>query len=277
MLTVGSLFSGIGGLELGLERTGGFRTLWQCEIDPYCRAVLRKHWPDVYCYEDIRDINGETEPVDVLCGGFPCQPVSVAGKGLAQEDPRWLWPEFARVVGLLQPRYVIVENVPGLRKRGLSNVVGDLAALGYDAEWNIVSAASVGAPHLRKRLFVVAYPRSKHLRLERGGIERQGGEGALLTTRDGEARIVGALADANGSIGFGPRATSETLFQLAPLERLRRRCSSDGGQWAAEPNVGRVADGVSDRLDKLRLLGNSVVPQVAQFVGELILGDRVAC
>src|SRR5438067_2470692 len=106
---------------------------WQCVIDPYCRAVLGHHWPGLRIYEDIRDIDATAERVDLICGGFPCQPVSLAGKGLAQEDPRWLWPEFARVVGDLRPQYVVVENVPGLVKRGLGDVITGLAEMGYDA------------------------------------------------------------------------------------------------------------------------------------------------
>ena len=136
-LTVGSLFSGIGGFDLGLERAG-MRVVWQVENDAYCRKVLAKHWPDVPCYEDIHDCGAHNlEEVDVICGGFPCQPVSVAGKQLAQDDERWLWPEFARLVGELRPRHVFVENVPGILVRGLGDVLGDLAALGYDAEWGL--------------------------------------------------------------------------------------------------------------------------------------------
>lgn len=179
-LTVGSLFSGIGGLDLGLERAG-MQVKWNCEIDPYCREVLAHHWPGVKQYDDIRDVDASAERVDLICGGFPCQPVSLAGRGLAQADPRWLWPEFKRVVGELRPRYVLVENVPGLATRGLGLVVGDLSALGYDAEWQVVSAASVGAPHIRERIFVVAYPCGERRQQDAGrshGNETQDAGGA---------------------------------------------------------------------------------------------------
>ena len=161
-LTVGSLFSGIGGFEFGLERTGGFKTVWQCEIDPFCLKVLEKHWPGVKRFADIKKMGVEEEipHVDVVCGGFPCQPVSCAGKRKGKEDERWLWPEFCRVVRSVRPEWVLIENVPGLLSadsgRLFAGILRDLSESGYDAEWNIVSAASVGAPHLRKRVFIVA-------------------------------------------------------------------------------------------------------------------------
>ncbi len=159
-MNVLDLFSGIGGFSLGLERTGGFRTVAFCEIEPYCRAVLRKHWPAVPCFEDVRSLHASDmpEPIDVICGGFPCQDISVAGKGAGIEGTRsGLWSEYARLVGEIRPRYVIVENVAALLGRGMGRVLGDLAALGYDAEWQIISAAEVGAPHLRERVWIVAW------------------------------------------------------------------------------------------------------------------------
>lgn len=214
-LTVGSLFSGIGGFDLGFERAGGFGVRWQVELDPFCRAVLAKHWPTVRRYEDVRSCYGDVadaerrrghqgirrdgqptrfvdadwcrcghqsghhsrgedeclwcscgyflhgnklEPVEVICAGFPCQPVSLAGKQLGQADGRWLWPEVSRLVRELRPRYVALENVPGLLVRGFGDVLGDLAETGYDAEWTCIRAADVGAPHRRERVFVLAYP-----------------------------------------------------------------------------------------------------------------------
>lgn len=159
--TFGSLFAGIGGLDLGLDRAG-WSCKWQVEIDPYCLAVLQKHWPNVPRFGDVKTLTGdELESVDLICGGFPCQPVSCAGKKKGQADERWLWPEFARIIRMVRPRFVLVENVPGLLNanegRAMGEVLGDLAESGYDAEWNRVSAASVGAPHLRERIFIVAY------------------------------------------------------------------------------------------------------------------------
>jgi DNA (cytosine-5)-methyltransferase 1 len=159
-LTVGSLFSGIGGFELGLERTGGFKTVWQCEIDPFCLKVLEKHWPGVKRFADIKKMGVEEEipHVDVICGGFPCQDISCAGKGAGIHAERsGLWWEMLRVVRLVRPRYVLVENVAALLNRGLDEVLGSLAESGYDAEWQMLSAAEFGAPHIRSRLFIISY------------------------------------------------------------------------------------------------------------------------
>lgn len=161
-LKIGSLFSGIGGLELGLERGigNGAHTVWQVEQSEYCRAVLAKHWPDATRYDDVRTVGrSNLASVDVVCGGFPCQDVSHAGKREGIGGARsGLWSEYARIVRELRPHYVVVENVTGLLDRGFGVVLGDLAALGYDAEWSVLSACAVGAPHTRERVFVVAYP-----------------------------------------------------------------------------------------------------------------------
>lgn len=160
MPTLGSLFSGVGGIDLGLER-GGWECRWQVEIEPARRAVLEAHWPKIKRRDDIGAVRRARElgAVDLVAGGFPCQPVSAAGKRLGKKDERWLWPEFARILRLLRPRLALVENVPGLlaRGRGMDDVVGELAAFGYDAEWTSIPAAAVGAPHLRDRVWLVAY------------------------------------------------------------------------------------------------------------------------
>lgn len=284
-MNVGSLFSGIGGLDLGLERAG-MQIKWQCEIDPYCRAVLRHHWPDVPCYEDIHDIDGSAERVDLICGGFPCQPVSLAGKGLAQKDPRWLWPEMARVIGDLRPRYVLVENVPGLVRRGLDLVVTELAEMGYDAEWEIVSAAACGAPHPRERIFVVAYPARDGILADTRCLGCSVGRetedvacppGALEGNRQERQWCRNAVddcradvADAHG-VGWNGRGTAVEETRIFTRQPDGTSGSFGGAKWLPEPNVGRVAHGVSNRLAQLRALGNAVVPQVAETVGRMIL------
>jgi DNA (cytosine-5)-methyltransferase 1 len=202
--TFGSLFSGYGGIDLGLE-AAGFEVAWQVEADPFCRSILHRHWPDIPLYSDIRLVDWRrVRRVDLLAGGFPCQPVSQAGKKLAQEDERWLWPEFARAIRALRPRVVLVENVPGLRSRGFGDVLGDLAACGYDAEWDGISAAAVGAPHLRDRVWLVAWRASEgisdadrvELPIERSRAGQQQGESRAAEPRtDGEA---GPVADAAG-------------------------------------------------------------------------------
>jgi DNA (cytosine-5)-methyltransferase 1 len=158
------LFSGIGGFSYGLERTGGFKTSAFCEIDPFCRAVLRKHWPNVPCYTDVRKLDAarlraDGIAVDAVCGGFPCQDISLAGKGAGILGERsGLWSELARIIGEVRPLYVLLENVAALLGRGLDRVLGDLAALGYDAEWHCIPASAIGAPHVRDRIWIVAYP-----------------------------------------------------------------------------------------------------------------------
>lgn len=263
MLSVGSLFSGIGGIDLGLERAG-MKVLWQCEIDPYCRKVLAKHWPDVRCYEDVRELDETTPKVDLICGGFPCQPVSKAGKRQAEADLRWLWPEFARVIGLLRPRYVLVENVPGLLTKGMGFVLGSLSTLRYDAEWDCVSAAAFGAPHIRDRVFIIAYPVGTTLRQESLGFGRSGDPPFVGT--DGKD---GDVADTS-SPRCGERRRQEGR---ALRDETRGPQSERRSWWAVEPGVGRVADGIPSRVHRLRGLGNAVVPQVAEYVGRLIMED----
>lgn len=137
------------------------RCVWQVEIDEYCRRVLAKHWPDVPKWDDVRTFTGEGfEKADIICAGFPCQPVSGNGKKKVQEDERWLWPETARVIRQLRPKIAVLENVTGLLDRGIGDVLGDMAASGFDAEWDCIPAAAFGAPHLRERIFLVSYPSS---------------------------------------------------------------------------------------------------------------------
>lgn len=185
-LKVGSLFSGIGGLDLGLEQTGGFEVVWQSEIEPYPCAVLKHHWPDVPNHGDITKIDwSQVEPVDVLCGGFPCQDVSLAGKraGVKDGTRSGLWSEFKFAISCLRPRYVLIENVPGLISvdagAGFARVLSDLAEVGYDAEWACVSAADVGAPQKRERVFIVAHTEYPGL----PGAALTGGEGVPASER----------------------------------------------------------------------------------------------
>ena len=260
MLTVGSLFAGIGGFDLGLERAG-MQVKWQVEIDPYCLKVLEKHWPYVRRYTDIKTVDWSgVEPVDLVCGGFPCQPVSVAGKRKGTADERWLWPEFARCLRLLRPRYVILENVPGLLTandgRACAEVLDDLSASGYEFEWQIISAAAVGAPHLRRRLWIVAYAASI-CRYER-----------LLMGSNG-------WSNEAEQVGMGCQNVSDTERQRCEEQWSTRAFETgtimSGSWWSSEPNVGRVAYGVPARAHRLRGLGNAVVPQVVEWIGRQIL------
>lgn len=263
MSTIGSLFSGIGGLELGLEMCGLGPVRWQCDSDPCARAVLEAHWPGVKRYDDVRQIDGKAERADIICGGFPCQPVSVAGKRKVQQDTRWLWPFFAAVIARLRPGVVFIENVPGLRTAGLRDVLADLADLGFDAEWDCFSAEEVGAPHRRRRLFLLAYADCELVRNEsrRGG--REIGTGKAESGCYGET---GAVADADGE---------GQLQQGGPISEVGRWARHGSGAhdaWAIEPDVGRVAHGVPARVDQLRLLGNAVVPQQAALAWRTLAG-----
>lgn len=228
-MRVGSLFAGIGGFDLGLERAG-MRTVWQVEQDAYRRRVLARHFPDARRYEDVRTVDpGELGDAEVICGGFPCKDLSPVGRraGIAGEQSG-LWSHFARVIRGVRPRYVLVENVPGLLVRGLDTVLADLADVGYDAEWDCLPAAALGAPHLRARTFLLAYPRSGR---------------------------------------HGP--PQEPVF-------AGRGIAESCAWWQSEPGLDRLADGLSGRLEQERrarcaALGDSLVPQVAEWIGRRMM------
>jgi len=282
VLTVGSLFSGIGGFDLGLERAG-MRVIWQSEIDPFACAVLRRHWPLIPNHGDIRSIRaGSVERPDVLCGGFPCQDISLAGRGRGLEGERsGLWREFARIVGDLRSRFVLVENVGALTSRGLAAVLGDLAALGFDAEWHVIPAAAVNAPHIRERCFIVAAVADANSRRRKGErisqhVDEQGASGRIADGLGAGRRGNGTVAaDASGERmeGNGP---ARVELALAPtLARLLGRDDSRNF-WTDGPTesaLRRVDDGIPARLDKGRLagLGNAVVPQIAEILGRAIV------
>jgi len=279
VLTVGSLFSGIGGFDLGLERTG-MRVRWQVEIDPYCQRVLAKHWPHVQRYGDIQSVDwGTVEPVDVLCGGFPCQDISLAGKGAGLAGERsGLWFEYAKAIEALTPRYVIIENVAALRSRGLDQVLGALAALGYDAEWHCIPASAVGAPHQRDRVWIVAYPQL-HGRVATtlaGSIEEtirhqsQRPDNTFDVTGASSVPAPSANVADTDIVGTQVQAEGQHASQQVLRGTSEAWRTTVGGFWSVEPNVGRVADGVSGRVDRLKQLGNAVVPQIPELIGRAI-------
>jgi DNA (cytosine-5)-methyltransferase 1 len=244
MLRVLDLFSGIGGFSLGLERTGGFQTVAFCEIEPFCRRVLAKHWPEVPCYDDVRTLTADRLAadgiaVDVICGGFPCQDVSESGPklGLAGEKSG-LWREIARLVREIRPRIVIVENVTGLLYRGLGEVLGNLAEGGYDAEWHSLPASVVGLPQTRDRVWIIAYPREVG---QQASDERlEGRPGPIL----------------------GPQHD-----RLGEARAAAQACA----RWA-----GRGDDGLPAWVDRIAGLGNAVVPQIPELIGRAILAAEAA-
>ena len=362
MMRLLDLFSGIGGFSVGLERAG-FQTVAFCEIDPFCQCVLKKHWPRIPIYDDIRSLTAERLTadgiaVDVISGGFPCQDISVAGPGAGINGARsGLWTHYARIIGEVRPRYAVMENVSALLGRGLERVLGDLAEIGYDAEWHCIPAAAVGAPHRRDRVWIVAYPGRDTIRDESG--RRRGTRGAdtSITGNDGAEGLVadatcqyvngrgssgqgwrhehtnggGAMADADdkGELqscrGFGQErrwigdssafvANADKPRLEGRIGRLLQECTEQriawanssllhtdstgphastqqriySGQegagswhgesqrpdwWLTEPDVGRVANGVSARVDRLRSLGNAIVPQIAEIIGRAIMAE----
>lgn len=347
-LKVLDLYAGIGGFSLGFHRAGGFETVGFCEIDEHCEKVLEKNFPDVYIYKDVKDFHGNMNikvkdsyipfknNVDVICGGFPCQDVSVAGKqrGLIDEEGKrtrsGLWFEFKRIIKEVRPRWVVIENVRNLLNNGLATVLQDLHEIGYDAEWEIISARSVSAPHLRERIWIVAYPRcrewgpsdrrnTKELRGRKADEEKVRTFNSLEIERSSNGRQIDTEGlDCRAS--DSKRKRLERLFQKRRdrremgkkqkeecVSKILHKKSSDNisdsddfrfwpaftseeekqqwwaeatssfsNWWKVESRVRRVVDGLSPKLDKgrsqrIKQLGNSIVPQIAELIGKRIM------
>lgn len=273
MLTVGSLFSGAGLCDLGLH-WAGMKHQWFCDIDPFCRAVLARHWPGVPLHEDVARLRGADLPsVDVLCGGFPCQDVSSAGAraGIKQGTRSGLWHEYARLVGELGPRYVIIENVRGLLSCGIEIVLQDLADLGYDAEWEVLAAAALGAPHHRERVFVVAYPHGSRpdgglgllhpLKRELGDHHKPWQLLAWLGLRFDRARKAAAVEAHSGPV----------LYRVDD-GRARGLDGNSGALPGGEHKLARVdLTTAREWVPRLKALGNAITPQQAYAVAACIL------
>lgn len=299
-LKVLDLFSGIGGFSLGLEKTGGFETIAFCEIDEHCHKVLNKHWPSVEQFtnvsqlsyfnrflqqsddgEILRCLEDQTD-IDVICGGFPCQDISVAGKqrGLIDEQGNntrsGLWFEYARLIREIKPRYVIIENVAALRSNGLTQVLQDLRTLGYDAEWNIISARSIGACHLRERLWIIAYPSSQ--RLEGCSVTRE----SISTDREetlSEPRAAGSSQCFKTTNTNNIRLWESFTTEKAKQEWWTKTTASQRDWWQAESSICRMDDAISTglhegerfRKQRIKQLGNSIVPGIVEIIGRAIL------
>lgn len=270
-MKVGSLFAGIGGFDLAASRVWGWDCVrWQVEIEPWARRVLAKHWPNVPRFGDIRELSGEElGPVDLVCGGFPCQPFSQAGRRLGEEDPRHLWPEMRRIVEAVRPGWVVGENVPPLRRMGLDQVCADLEALGYAVGTVGLPAVSVGAPHIRQRLWIVAHRgcerRQQDARSAPADESPNGwrARGYHVASGDGEGGRAGIVAYAHGDDRHR-RSGHEQVGRGGVTRKAPKDGDIRGAQWSAEPNVGRVAYGIPARVDRLRGLGNAIVPEVAE-------------
>jgi DNA (cytosine-5)-methyltransferase 1 len=328
------LFSGIGGFSLGLERTGGFETVGFCDSDKKTHLVLKKHWANVPIYDDVSTLKGsDLGTIDIITGGFPCQDLSVAGKGAGLAGARsGLWFEFHRLIKETQPKWVIAENVAVLRSRGLDQVLRSLDEIGYDAEWHCIPASAVGAPHRRDRIWIVAHPRhrggrydigsgfggdgkrenEKTIRASKtaaitgssqtpdalaysngcleanggkctdfkrkgdgGGVEQRGSgqddrQGCIRGSR-GCSKDDVAYSTSIGSSGQGEFEQPKYPTQIVSRETIKPEHGSVSDFWKTEPQLGRVADGIPNRLDRLKQLGNSLVPQIPEMIGYAIL------
>lgn len=289
---IGSLFSGIGGFELGLERAGVGRTIWQCEIDAFCRDILKHHWPDATQFENVETLNPATvEPCDVLIGGFPCQDISAAGKGKGIEGQRsGLFFEIVRIACGIRPRFIILENVPAITRRGLGRILGSLAEIGYDAEWFCISAQGVGASHLRERWFCIAWPqladadgarlqRQRHNPRQPQKPEPRNGSGQNMADADGDAIRNNEQRSTRGR--HHVQTGRQTVVEHDSFKRTPFAPGPEDLQlWATvpphlKPSVCRMAYGLSpelgSRAKKLKALGNAIVPQCAELVGRRLL------
>ena len=340
------LFSGIGGFSLGLEATGEFETVAFCDYEPFCQKVLRKHWEEVPIYGDIKELTYEKlradgiDKIDIITGGYPCQPFSVAGNKKGEQDPRHLWPEYFRLVKECRPTWVIGENVGGHIKLGLDTVLKDLESEGYSTRTFSISAASIGANHKRERVWIIAHSNDTRNRTSEYDIERKKQESITERQRRSQSqfsRYSETLANSNDRLSNGKNeevrtgrntfnnggsdlanssserlerhrrehelredseegkvsrssedvANSERIGQQGPgkpigpgntetnsngkTSRFDHGSEGEEGWWDVEPNVGRVAHGISKRVDRLKSLGNSLIPQIPYYIGQSII------
>lgn len=273
MLNGLDLFSGIGGITLALSQW--IKPIAYCESDRFCHAVLlsrmrQRELPHAPIWDDITSLRSTMLPrhggIDIIYGGFPCQDISAAGAGAGLAGERsGLYFEIERLVRETKPTFVFLENVPAIRTRGLGRVVWGFSELGYDCRWTIVSAQEVGAPHLRKRWFLLAHSRGEILRNESGRSRRAARESKSLTRNDGSQKSVEDTLR-EGRNFSGPERSEKEIGAGACREFTR------SSWWAAEPNVGRVANGIPARVDRLRGLGNAVVPLQAREAFKRLIG-----
>lgn len=288
-LRVGSLFTGLGGLDLGLPG----EPAWMCEYDKHARRVLGHRFPGVPVYPDVRELDDTVPPVDMLIGGYPCQPFSVAGKREAEADPRHLWPEFARLIRVLRPRYVFAENVSGHLALGFDRVLCDLAEAGFDAEWVVVRASDIGAPHRRERLFILAADanfgrREQHL-ASVGRFPVASASDASSPDSDGEgwqgigeqpasASLTGATNGHRaptrpewGVYATAIRRWEHNLGRPAPSPTDDRgRLMPAFSEWMMGLPEGWVTDTDTSRTQQLRMIGNAVVPHQAALAWSIL-------
>lgn len=276
-MKVGSLFSGGGLGDFGFM-AAGMEIAWQVEIDEYCQKILELRYPESKKYRDIKTLKGaDLEPVDILTGGFPCQPFSVAGKRKGEDDNRYLWPEMLRIIKECRPRWVIGENVVGITNLALDTVCADLEAEGYEV-WPVVFPShALGAWHKRDRVWIVC--NSQHIRFSPGkftGCYLQRSDDSTSeqvktceSSRPSEQYEL--MADPYAERLQGSSTTGNSESQRKKCEQLFTRYDSFSKYWTTEPPVGRVANGVADRVHRLKMLGNGQVPACTYVIGKMII------
>ena len=265
-LKILDLFSGIGGFSLGLERTGHFETTAFCEIDKDASFVLNKHWPQVKNFKDIKELTPVRGEYDVITGGVPCQDISFAGqrKGIIEGKRSSLWKEMLRIIEKVGPKYVIIENVEYLRKNGLGVILNDLSKIGYDSEWNCITAESVNYPHQRDRLFIISYPSSERQ------YEHFGKKRLLQTNKEWPSKEIHSKGK---ECEFKPISICPILSERA-FDKLR---SSLPCRKSFVSQLPRVTNGIPDGLDekrrkaRVKQLGNAIVPDIAYIIGMAII------
>lgn len=282
MIKVGSLFAGIGGFEKGIEDAfdGMAETVWQVEQNSFCQKVLKKHWPNATIYDDVRTVGKHNlEPVHILCGGFPCQSISVAGKmeGLENENKSGLWWEMHRIISEIRPRIAILENVANVLSVGGPDVVGSLAQIGYGCEWTVIRASDFGAPHHRARWFCVAYPNSITGVQTNQTIDPHRKEWNTWKVLGGNDRGDDST-DSNGSCKQQPTHSQCLESKKRAMYRIRKGFwdNKRTGNWATFPTqspVCRRNDGISNRVDRLKALGNAIVPQCSEWVARQVFNS----
>tara|TARA_R100000742_G_C4276072_1_gene96913 strand:- start:789 stop:1751 length:963 start_codon:yes stop_codon:yes gene_type:complete len=297
-ITIGSLFSGIGGFELGLERAiPNSKTIWQCEQNAFAQKVLKKHWTDVPIYDDIKEIkHGTIDIVDIICGGFPCQDISQAGKrkGIANGARSGLWFEMLRIINMVRPRIAIAENVTAItqKERGMDIVISSLSKIGYDVEWIDVRASDEGAPHQRERIFFVAYPVKMYTIKKFGIVEK---EERKISKEIQHKREYSNRSWNSNPIDDGTRCEpSNTIHERSEKQSLHdvtvekkkqfEYRSGENGRihkrnyWNTTPiesPLCRMDDGISNRVDRFKALGNAIVPQCSETIGRYIMKSGI--
>ena len=284
------LFSGLGGFSLGLEATGGFETVAFCDIEKFSRKVLKKHWPNVKQYKDIKELTYEQikedtlAPIDIVTGGYPCQPFSIAGSQRGEKDTRHLWPDMFRIVKECKPTWVIGENVSGHIKLGLDTVLQDLESEGYSVRAFSISASSIGANHQRERVWIIAHSNMENTRQHGRRIESTwdtesiGPRASEETEWSSDSNKINGSSERASIVGESSDTNSQGLQGRRSEQQLRKdeteRPTSWDSWWESEPSVGRVANGIPRRVDRLKGLGNSLVPAIPFIIGQSILREE---